>query len=94
MYAVLNIIITMSYIFIAVVIAPHLAISRAWVKWVGAAFFLTCGLTHLEMAIIELTLHHHPGPSPFTYVNHSVQAVAVISFVVGLYLETVVDTKR
>jgi len=97
MYALFNLAITAGYIFVGVTVAPSFDLKRNWAKVGGIVFFITCGLTHLEMAFYALSsqVAHsaHLGISFFSFANHFIQVIAVWTFVVGLYLEYVADKK-
>jgi len=94
LYALLNIGITAGYIFVAFAVAPHFDLKRQWTIVAGMFFFVTCGLTHLEMAYHALLNSHHVTLSNFSLVNHTVQVIAVWAFVTGLYLEYVTDQAK
>lgn len=92
-FALLNFGITLGYLFVAVAVIPHMALSRMWVRAAAVGFFVTCGITHMEMAVYALLNQHHIFTT-FTVVNHSVQVIAVWAFVIGLYLEFIKDAER
>ena len=84
-----NAVIVLGYLFVAAFIAPKLALVLRRTKVGGVVFFLTCGLTHLE-----LILHAGTGESMSDAGHlwhsaplHLIQAAAVVVFVEGLYAE-------
>lgn len=87
-----NLSIFSGYLFIALVLVPNYRVRFWYTKLGGFLFFLTCGFTHLELAVHawfdgglplpEMTSWHMMGV-------HVVQAAAVWMFVVGLYVEFV-----
>lgn len=94
-YALLNAGITAGYVFVGIAVAPSFDLKRNWAKWAGMLFFITCGITHLEMAYYSLWMGSiHAGVTLFSFANHLVQVVAVWSFVIGLYLEYVTDKRE
>lgn len=88
-----NLAITSGYLFIAAFIAPNFKVRLLRTRIGGALFFLTCGLTHLEMALHAAFEPDRPFSEMFTswhmFVIHTVQAASVWSFVTGLYREFV-----
>lgn len=85
------------YLFIAFVLVPGFTVQHWFTKVGGFFFFLTCGFTHLELAVhtwwdgglplSEMTSWH-------MLTNHAVQVVAVWMFIVGLYVEFVRPQRR
>jgi len=90
-FAYANLGITLAYLFVGLVVVPYFDVKRNWVKWAGMVFFITCGLTHLEMAHHALFGAEHHPLTWFTITNHTVQVVATWIFVIGMYLEFVSD---
>lgn len=87
--------IALSYLFVAVAVLPYSELKRAWIRWSGVGFFITCGFTHTAMGLGSLMGDHHLlFESGFMLVNHVLQLVATWIFVVGLYIEFVVDPRR
>ena len=85
-----NVGIFLGYVFVAAVVMPAMPVRLLVTKIGGALFFITCGLTHLELAIHSL--REPPAASLVSWhmlVIHSVQVVAVWLFIAGLYQEFV-----
>lgn len=91
LFALVNFGITLGYLFVAVAVLPNIDVRRWWVRWSAIMFFLTCGITHGEMAVYALLNKHHII-TLFSAINHTIQVVAVWFFVVGLYLEFVQES--
>lgn len=73
-----NIVIVLGYVLVPFTVLRYLPLTR-WVRLSGAFFFVTCALTHLSMAFgFE--------DSSWMLVNHVVQALAVVWFVLGFWL--------
>ena len=90
--AVLNFAIMVGYLVVAVGLLPYLQVRRRWLKVAVVTIFVTCSLTHGEMAVVALLGEHIT--TPFTVVNHSTQALSVWVAIVGFHLEYVVDPVR
>lgn len=92
-FALLNLVIVFGYLFVAFFVMPYMDI-RKWTKIWGALFFLTCALTHIELAT------HAYLNEPFGFLAghvdwhmwlvHIPQAFSVWGFVTGLYREFVI----
>lgn len=86
-----NLAITLGYVFLATVVVPRVTARLPRTRYGGIAFFLLCGMHHLEnvghvlfqptepVAEVMLSLHMLLIDIP--------QAIAVWCFVTGLYLE-------
>lgn len=75
---VANLVIVLGYLLVPFTVLRYLPLT-AMVRTAGAFFFTTCALTHLGMAF---GVHD----SLWMVINHVVQAVAVIWFVIGFWL--------
>lgn len=88
-----NFVIVVGYVFVGVAVIPYMEI-RPWTKFWGSIFFLTCGLTHLELAfhsyLKEELGFSDGGIAAHMQVVHAVQAFSVLGFVRGLYHEFVI----
>ena len=76
--AVANVIIVVGYVIVPFTVLRYLPLTAS-VKTAGTLFFLTCALTHLGMAFDQ-------HDALWMVVNHVVQAVAVVWFVIGFWL--------
>lgn len=89
LFAIINLGIFCGYVFLSAFIAPKLKVEYLITKIGGALFFLTCGLTHLELAA------HSWSNTPFDLTSwhmlavHVPQLLSVWLFVGGLYKEFV-----
>lgn len=92
-FVLVNLGIVAGYMFLAGVVVPRTNAQLRSTRWGGVVFFLTCGLTHLELAV------HAAADQPITLADfeswhmlavHVVQVIAVWFFVIGLYREFVV----
>lgn len=94
LFVLANIGIFAGYIFAATAVAPRLLVRLRRTQVGGVLFFLTCGLTHLELAVHSAT-HVEIGLSEFTSWHmvgiHLVQVVAVWMFLTGIYRELTTD---
>lgn len=91
-FGVSNFGIFLGYVFIALVIVPAFPVRMVQTKIGGGLFFLTCGLTHLELAahsVIEGGLDYGSMLSWHMLAIHAIQVFAVWLFVWGLYQEFV-----
>lgn len=70
-----NLVIVAGYILVPFLWLPYLPLTKP-VLISGTMFFLTCAFTHVSMAF---GFEHHP----LMVLNHVVQAVAVMAFVIG-----------
>lgn len=80
------------YLFVAFVVVPSMQVELVQTKAGGFFFFLTCGLTHLELAIhsyVRGGLDLANLLSWHMLTIHCVQVIAVWLFVWGLYQEFV-----
>ena len=93
-FGVFNAGITLGYFFVAVVVLPHIAVRRRWVRVAAVLFFVTCGITHADMAVHGLYDYWPAGVEMHAFVTHAVQVVSVWAFVIGIYLEFVSDPKK
>lgn len=75
---VANLVIVLGYLFVPFSVLRYLPLTPS-VRCAGALFFLTCAITHLSMAF---GFHD----SVWMVVNHVVQALAVVWFVLGFWL--------
>lgn len=73
-----NLIIVAGYLIVPFTVLKYLPLSLG-VRIAGTFFFLTCAITHLSMAFEFHT-------SRWMVVNHAVQAVSVVWFVLGFWL--------
>lgn len=95
-FIVANTAIALGYMFVAVFVAPNFGIRLTRTKIGGVLFFVTCGLTHLELAlhtlmrepltIAELTSWH-------MLTIHVVQAFSIWFFVTGLWQEFILPKR-
>lgn len=89
LFSLLNIGIFSGYLFVAIFIMPALSVQMKRTKIGGPLFFLTCGLTHLDLAIHSWT----QTPMDYTSLHalgiHIPQFIAVYMFFSGIYLEFV-----
>lgn len=90
-FAIVNVTITVGYLWLSVVVLPNLPLRLARTKIGGVGFFLLCGLTHTHMAVGVLI---HPqmsvvemATSWLSLAIHVPQAVCVWMFVTGMYIE-------
>lgn len=89
LFTAANVGIFSGYLFLAFFVIPALKVRLIRTKIGGILFFLTCGLTHAELAA------HAGSDSPLIFTSfhmmaiHMVQLVAVWLFVSGLYQEFV-----
>lgn len=72
-----NLVIVAGYVLVPFTVLRYLPLSVS-VRWAGSFFFCTCALTHLSMAF---GFQH----DRWMVVNHAVQAVAVVWFVLGFW---------
>lgn len=72
-----NLGIVVGYVLVPFTVLRYLPLTRS-VLFSGTLFFLTCALTHLSMALDF-------SGSVWMVVNHAVQAVAVVWFVLGFF---------
>lgn len=73
-----NLIIVAGYLLVPFTVLRYLPLTR-WVLVAGAFFFVTCAITHLSMAFgFE--------DSDAMVVNHVVQALSVVWFVLGFWI--------
>ena len=96
-FVLANVAITLGYFYLGAFVAPHFKLDVRRTRIAGAIFFITCGLTHLEMAghawftpnqsFMDTMLTWH------SMVIHVVQAIAVWLFVTGLYRQFVVGPR-
>lgn len=93
-FALANIAIVGGYLFIAATVAPlfmkKVGVSLWATRLGGIAFFILCGWTHLWIALGGMSDQHmgcEMATSTSMQVVHTLQAVAVWTFVIGLYLE-------
>lgn len=80
------------YLFVAVKVAPNFKISKLYTKIGGIVFFVTCGLTHADLALhawAQEAITYNDFVSPHMLGIHFVQVIAVWVFVLGLYNEFV-----
>ena len=85
-----NLIIIISYMLVAVGIAPHFRSERSVTRVGGVFFFVLCGLTHLEFLVhwaIDQPIGLDDYSSSHMLFIHIPQAVAILWFVSGLYLD-------
>lgn len=91
-FAVTNAGIFLGYIFVALVIVPAFPVRMLQTKVGGFFFFLTCGLTHLELAVHGYMARGFTERTMLSWhmlAIHAVQVFAVWLFVWGLYQEFV-----
>lgn len=90
-----NLAIASGYIYAASAVVPQMKARRWQTKVGGILFFLTCGLTHLELAL-HAAAETAGGLSDFESWHmiaiHLVQACAVWLFLTSLYRELVEGT--
>lgn len=72
-----NLIIVAGYVIVPFTVLRYLPLTMS-VRLSGSLFFLTCALTHLSMAFGF-------SASRWMVINHGVQAVAVVWFVLGFW---------
>jgi hypothetical protein len=73
-----NLVIVAGYLLVPFTVLRYLPVTK-WVLVTGAFFFVTCAVTHLSMALgFE--------DSVWMVVNHVVQALAVVWFVLGFWM--------
>lgn len=72
-----NLVIVSGYVVVPFTVLRYLPLSVP-VRWAGAFFFVTCAITHVSMAF---EFSH----SKWMVINHVVQAVSVVWFVVGFW---------
>lgn len=88
-----NLVITFGYVFLAAVVMPRATVRLKRTRWGGIVFFVTCGLTHLEMIYHYAFAASEPVRDVYSELHmlliHIPQAIAVWAFVTGLYLELV-----
>ena len=75
---VANIVIVAGYVLVPLTVLRYLPLTRN-VRIAGTFFFTTCALTHLSMAFG----YTHSG---WMVVNHVIQALSVVWFVLGFWL--------
>lgn len=92
-FVLANLGIFFGYVFLAAFVVPKVTVSLIRTRIGGVVFFLTCGLTHLELVYHVLFVPDLPVRqvllSPHMIVLHGVQVIAVWAFVTGLYIEFV-----
>lgn len=74
---VANVFIVLGYVLVPFTVLRYLPLTNS-VRGAGAIFFTTCVLTHLGMAF-------HFEHEKWMVINHAVQAVSVVWFVLGFY---------
>lgn len=91
LFVLVNITITLGYVFLAATVVPKVPVTLVQTKVGGVGFFLLCGLTHTDMALSAL---FHPemtmgemATSWHMLAIHIPQAICVWLFVTGLYIE-------
>lgn len=97
LFVVANIGIFAGYIFAATAVAPRLMVRLRRTQIGGAMFFLTCGLTHLELAVHAATRVQMGTPEFSSWhmvMIHTVQVVAVWAFLTGVYKELTVNVEQ
>ncbi len=72
-----NLAIVGGYLLVPPLVLPYLRLSVPIVV-AGALFFITCAVTHLALAFGEHNVH-----AWWMVVNHVVQAVSVVTFILG-----------
>lgn len=87
-----NVMITAGYVFLALGVVPRVAIQLTRTKIGGIGFFLLCGLTHLNMALMAVMQNNHDSyanesTSWLMLAIHIPQAICVWLFVTGIYVE-------
>ena len=96
-FAVANLGIFFGYCFTALVVVPAMQLRYLQTQVGGVLFFITCGLTHLELAAHSYTKRGLDAAELFSWhmlTIHVVQVVAVWLFISGLYREYVVPYRR
>jgi len=101
-FALTNLAIVAGYLFIAAVVAPlflrKIGVGLWSTRIGGVGFFFLCGTTHLWIALSGMSDQHmgcEMAASGWMQAVHTLQALAVWAFVIGLYLElTDVDWRR
>ena len=92
LFVLSNIFIVCGYFFVGLRIVPNTGVNMLRTKIGGILFFITCGITHMEMAWHAFTGEgftiEHMISFPMV-INHMVQALSVWMFVTGLYIEFV-----
>lgn len=91
-FGVSNIGIFLGYVFVGLIVVPHFPVRLAQTKIGGFFFFMSCGLTHLELAIHAFLRGGLDYPSMLSWhmlTIHAVQVLSVWVFVWGLYQEFV-----
>lgn len=93
-----NVGIMLGYMYVGAFVAPHFKLDERDTKIAGTLFFVTCGLTHLEMALHAwLTPEESFLESMVTswhgVLNHGVQVIAIWLFVTGLYRQFVIGPR-
>lgn len=88
-----NMIIFFGYFVIAAYIAPRINLQRWSTRIGGVIFFITCGLTHLELAVHVNSSWPDYWRSWHMLLIHPIQAVAVAVFIRGLYLELLANDR-
>lgn len=93
LFVVSNFTIFLGYVFLAVFVVPMASV-RLWTTRLGGmAFFLFCGLHHLENVMHLVYSPDERVSDVYTTIHMLLidipQAVAVWVFVIGLYLEAV-----
>lgn len=93
LFVVSNISITLSYFFVAAVVAPRVTVKLRRTRIGAIGFFLLCGLHHIENVLHYLLAPHEPVSDVYeTWHMLAIdvpQAVFVWMFVTGLYMEIV-----
>lgn len=93
LFVAANLIIFLGYVFVAAVVVPRVTMRLKRTRWGGVVFFLTCGLTHLDMVYHYVFAESERIGDVYSewhmLLIHVPQAIAVWAFVTGLYLELV-----
>ncbi len=93
-FIIANIVIVAGYLFLATRVAPFIKIEYWWTKAGGVGFFFLCALTHAGMAWMAYTaIAAHTHVSLLWTLIHVAQAIAVWTFVLGLYKELVLENR-
>jgi hypothetical protein len=92
LFVAANLAITAGYFLLAFAVVPQVRIQLLRTKIGGIGFFLTCGLTHANMALQSVINHDHMSMAEMAVQWHMLaihipQAVAVWLFVTGIFIE-------
>jgi hypothetical protein len=93
-FTLANVVIATGYVYLALTVMRRINLKHAVTRIAGICFFLFCGLTHFDMAYNAIVNSNMAfgmmDTSWYMLTIHIPQAVCVLVFAAGLYVE--VDT--